>query len=162
MKSKLRVVVVGLGGIGNRHADIYKADPLSELVGVCDLLPARAKAASTRLGVPAFTNAKEMFAALKPDVCSVATGGYEYGSDHYLPTMQALEAGCHVLGEKPISNDIAEAQKMVAKAKAKRRCYAINLNHRFTPAARLAKKWVEENKPEADKFYKEVKAKVGR
>jgi predicted dehydrogenase len=35
---------------------------------------------------------------------------------------------------------------MVAKARAKRRCYGINLNHRFTPAARLAKKWVEENR----------------
>jgi predicted dehydrogenase len=146
MKSKLRVVVIGLGGIGNRHADMYKADPLSELVGVCDLRKDRADAASARLGVPAFYNAKEMFAALKPDVCSVATGGYEYGSDHYEPTMQALDAGCHVLGEKPISNDIAQAEKMVAKARAKRRCYGINLNHRFTPAARLAKKWVEENR----------------
>ena len=42
--------------------------------------------------------------ALKPDLVSVATGGYEYSSDHYLPTIQALEAGCHVLTEKPISN----------------------------------------------------------
>jgi predicted dehydrogenase len=146
MKSKLRVVVVGLGGIGNRHADMYQADSLCELVGVCDKQKDRARTASARLGVPAFENAKAMFAALKPDVCSVATGGYEYGSDHYEPTMQALDAGCHVLGEKPISNEIAKAEKMVAKARAKRLCYAINLNHRFTPAARLAKKWVEEKR----------------
>jgi len=146
MKSKLRVVVVGLGGIGNRHAGIYKADPLAELVGVCDVDKTRADAAAARLGVPAFYDAEKMFATLQPEVCSVCTGGYEYGSDHFAPTMQALEAGCHVLGEKPISNDIAEAEKMVAKARAKRRCYGINLNHRFTPAARLAKKWVEENR----------------
>ena len=145
-KSKLRVVVVGLGGIGNRHAGIYKADPLAELVGVCDILKDRADAAAARWGVPAFYDAPKMFAALKPDVCSVATGGYEYGSDHYEPTMQALAAGCHVLCEKPISNDIAKAEKMVAQAKVHDRCYGINLNHRFTPAGRLAKKWVQEGK----------------
>jgi predicted dehydrogenase len=87
-----------------------------------------------------------MFATLTPDVCSVTTGGYEYGSDHYEPTIQALEAGCHVLGEKPISNDIGQAEKMVALARGKKLCYGINLNHRFTPAAELAKKWVSENR----------------
>ncbi|MCB0138719.1 MAG: Gfo/Idh/MocA family oxidoreductase, partial [Caldilineaceae bacterium] len=58
----------------------------------------------------------------------------------------ALDFGCHVLGEKPISNEIPEAEKMVAKAKEKGVCYGINLNHRFTPAALLAKKWVDEGR----------------
>jgi predicted dehydrogenase len=139
----LRVCVIGMGPIGNRHADLYKADPLAELVGVCDVRRDRADAAAGRLGVPAFSDAHRMLAALKPDVCSITTGGYEYGSDHYEPTMQALEAGCHVLGEKPISNDIAQGEQMVAKARQKQRCYGINLNHRFTPAARLARQWVD-------------------
>jgi predicted dehydrogenase len=142
----LRVCVIGMGPIGNRHASIYKENPLVELVGVCDILPERAAAASARLGVPAFFSAPEMLAALQPDLVSVTTGGYEYGSDHYEPTMQALEAGCHVLGEKPISNEIAKAEAMVAKARQLRRCYGINLNHRFTPAARLAKQWQEEGR----------------
>jgi predicted dehydrogenase len=145
-KSKLRVVVVGLGPIGNRHADMYRGDALAELVGVCDVLKDRADTAAKRLGVPAFYDAEKMFAALKPDLCSICTGGYEYGSDHYEPTMQALEAGCHVLGEKPISNDIRQAEKMVAKAHAKRLCYGINLNHRFTPAARVARRWADEGR----------------
>jgi predicted dehydrogenase len=76
----------------------------------------------------------------------VATGGYEYGSDHYLPTMQALEAGCHVLCEKPISNEIPKAEEMVAKAAEKGLCFGIDLNHRFTPAYRLAKRWVDEGR----------------
>jgi predicted dehydrogenase len=76
----------------------------------------------------------------------VTTGGVEYGSDHYLPTMQALEAGCHVLCEKPICNEIAKAEEMVAKARQKKRCFAIDLNHRFTPAAKVAKRWVQEGK----------------
>ena len=142
----LRVCVIGLGPIGNRHADIYVENPLSELAGVCDIDETRANAAAQRLGVTAFYNVQKMLEELKPDVVSVATGGYEYSSDHYAPTIQALEAGCHVLGEKPISNNISHGEEMVAKAKEMGVCYGIDLNHRFTPAARLAKKWVDEGR----------------
>jgi len=142
----LRVCVIGMGPIGNRHASILKADELAELVGVCDILRDRADAASGRLGVPRFYDAQSMLDELTPDVCHVTTGGYEYGSDHCEPTMQSLEAGCHVLCEKPISNDIAEAEQMVAKAREKSLCFGINLNHRFTPAARLARKWLDEGR----------------
>lgn len=142
----LRVCVIGMGPIGNRHADIYIENELSQLVGVCDIDETRANGAASRLGVAGFYNVQKMLDDLKPDVVSVATGGYEYGSDHYAPTMQALEAGCHVLGEKPISNNIEHAEEMVAKAKEMGVCYGIDLNHRFTPAARLAKKWVDEGR----------------
>jgi predicted dehydrogenase len=142
----LKVGVIGMGPIGNRHARIYQEDPLAELAGVCDLLPDRAEKAGRDLGVPWFTDARQLLAKVKPDVCSVATGGYEYGSDHHLPTMQALEAGCHVLCEKPISNEIPRGEEMVAKAREKGLCLAVNLNHRFTPAAVLAKKWVAEGR----------------
>src|SRR3954452_21598631 len=142
----LRVCVIGMGPIGNRHAKIYREGGLAQLVGVCDIVKDRADAAASRLSVPAFYDADKMLRELKPDVVSVTTGGYEYASDHYEPTMLALDAGCHVLGEKPISNEIDKAEKMVAKAREKRRCYGINLNHRFTPAAYLAKKWVDEGK----------------
>jgi predicted dehydrogenase len=143
---KLRACVIGMGPIGNRHARIYQEDALSELVGVCDRDTTRMNAAMKSFGVQGFSDAAKMLDALKPDVVSVATGGYEYGSDHFEPTMQALDAGCHVLGEKPISNDIAQAEKMVTRAREKNRCYGINLNHRFTPAAYLAKKWVDEGR----------------
>jgi len=138
--------VIGLGPIGNRHADIYAEDELADLVGVCDIRKDRADATSARLDVPGFYDVQEMLDALQPDICSVATGGYEYGSDHHLPTMQALEAGCHVLCEKPISNEIDKAEEMVAKAKEKGLCFGIDLNHRFTPAYRLAKRWVDEGR----------------
>ena len=142
----LRICVIGLGPIGNLHSDMYVADPLAELVGVCDIKHDRADRAAARLGVPVFYDVQEMLAALAPDICSVATGGYEYGSEHHLPTMQALEAGCHVLCEKPISNEIPPAEEMVAKAKEKGVCFGVDLNHRFTPPAQLAKKWVEEGR----------------
>jgi predicted dehydrogenase len=135
-----------MGPIGNLHGRINRSDPLAELVGVCDIRADRADAASRALGVPAFHDAQRMLDALKPDLCSITTGGHEYGSDHFQPTMQALEAGCHVLGEKPISNDIGQAEQMVALARRKGRCYGINLNHRFTEAARVARRWLDEGR----------------
>jgi predicted dehydrogenase len=78
----LRACVIGLGPIGNRHAHIYSEDPLAELVGVCDVRRDRADAAAACYGVPAYYDVEEMLAKAKPDVCSVATGGFEYGSDH--------------------------------------------------------------------------------
>ncbi|MCY3946879.1 MAG: Gfo/Idh/MocA family oxidoreductase [Anaerolineaceae bacterium] len=142
----LRVCVIGMGPIGRRHATLLQAEPLAELVGVCDRIPERANTAEETFGVPAFLDAKTMLSDLAPDVAHVTTGGVEYGSDHYEPTMQALEAGCHVLGEKPISNEIEEAGEMVATARERGLCYGINLNHRFTPAARVARGWVDEGR----------------
>ena len=142
----LRVAVIGMGPIGNRHAKLYVEDELAELVGVCDIVPERAARAAKAHGAPAFTDAENMLRELAPDVVSVTTGGFENSSDHYEPTMQALAAGCHVLGEKPISNEIPQAEKMVAKAREMGVCYGINLNHRFTPAARLAKSWIDEGR----------------
>ena len=136
--------MVGLGPIGNLHADIYAADDLCDLVGVCDLIPARAKEAGERLGAPHYVEAAEMLAAVAPDVVSVATGGYEYGGDHHRPAMEALEAGAHVLCETPLCNELTLAEEMVLTARQKGLCIGVDFNHRFTPATRQAERWVEE------------------
>ena len=140
----IRTCVIGLGPIGNLHADIYAGCEGAELVGVCDRVAQRARAAGERLGVPFFTDTGRMLETLHPQMCSVATGGYEYASDHKLPTLQALEAGAHVLCEKPISNSIRDAEEMVETARRLGRCLAVDFNHRFTPAARIAERWIEE------------------
>lgn len=139
-----RVGVIGMGPIGNRHATIYQALPDVELVAVCDRLTDRADAAAARLGVPAYYSVADMLAGAELTMVSVATGGVEYGSDHYEPTMQALRAGLHVLCEKPICNEIGPAEEMVACARERGLCFGVDLNHRFTPAARLARQWVDE------------------
>jgi predicted dehydrogenase len=157
----LRVCVIGLGPIGNLHADIYTGDTLAELVGVCDVNPERARKSGERLGVPWFTQADAMLTALRPDVCSIATGGYEYSSDHYAPTLQALRAGCHVLCEKPISNDIEHAREMVRVAKEEGRCFGLDFNHRFTPAARIAKEWLDAGRL-GDLLFVNVALWIGR
>lgn len=141
-----RVCVIGMGHIGFIHARAYVSSPEAELVGVCDIRRDRAEEAAKTFGVPYYLDAAEMLRELKPDLCSVTTGGYEYSSDHYEPTMQALRAGCHVLGEKPISNDLRHAAEMLETAKKMGVCYGIDMNHRFTPAARTAEKWMAEGK----------------
>jgi predicted dehydrogenase len=142
----IRVGVIGLGPIGNRHAKIYNELEDAALLGVCDVDRARADAAAAAHGTRAFYSVQEMVDAVDLDMVSVTTGGQEYGSDHYAPTMEALHAGLHVLGEKPISNEIGPAEEMVALAREKRLCYGINMNHRFTPAARLAKQWMDDGR----------------
>ena len=142
----LKVCVIGMGHIGNLHADIYKENENVRLVGVCDIIKDRAQRAGERLGVPWYLDAEDMLNKVKPDICSVTTGGFEYGSDHYKPTMQALSAGSHVLCEKPISNEISPAREMVSFAKEQGLCLGTNMNHRFTPAARQAKKWQDDGR----------------
>ncbi len=142
----LKACVIGMGNIGNTHASVYKECNNVELIGVCDIIKERAEASSKKYDVPWYLNAQDMLKELEPDICSVTTGGFEYSSDHYLPTIQALEAGCHVLCEKPICNDLGKAQMMVDTAKKLDRCFAINLNHRFTPAARIVKQWQNEGR----------------
>jgi predicted dehydrogenase len=77
------------------------------------------------------------------DAASVCSAGTENGGDHYRPTIELLSAGIPVLGEKPISNNVDEARQMVELARLKGLRYGVNLNHRFTPAALLAKEWAE-------------------
>src|SRR5688572_25608750 len=103
---KLRVGVVGMRGIGNQHAEVYKNDALSELAAVCDIEGARADEAATRWGVPAYYSVADLLKNEDLDSVSVATGGFENGSWHYEPVMECLAAGKHVLCEKPISNNI--------------------------------------------------------
>ncbi len=142
----IRVCIVGLGPIGNTHATVYKTLPEVELVGVCDRIEERARAAGAQYGCAWFLDAQRMLDELRPDLVSVATGGFEYSSDHYEPTMQSLRAGAHVLCEKPICNDLEKAEEMVRTARELDRCLAVDLNHRFTPAARTAKQWQREGR----------------
>jgi predicted dehydrogenase len=134
----LKIGLVGIGGIGNTHAAVYKADALAELKAVCDVKREIADAAAEKYSVPAFYSLKEMLSAMPElDVVDVTTSGYENGSWHYVPAMEAIAAGKHVLVEKPISNDVREAREMVRYAAEKGVYLGCNLNHFFTqPAAR--------------------------
>ncbi|MBN2048083.1 MAG: Gfo/Idh/MocA family oxidoreductase [Anaerolineaceae bacterium] len=140
----LKVAIVGMGNIGNRHAQVYTKRDDCKLVAVCDIIKEKADKAAEKYGAKAFYSVQEMIdSGMEIDAVSVATAGVENGGDHYVPTMELLNAGYPVLGEKPISNDVKQAEEMVALGKAKGLRYGIDLNHRFTPAAVRAKEWVE-------------------
>ena len=138
----LKVGVVGLRGIGNRHADCHSQDELSDLMAVCDVVKERADQTAEKHGVSAFYSLKEMLENEDLDIVDVCTGGNENGSWHYEPAMEALDAGRHVLVEKPLSNDVREAREMVAKAAEKNVYLGCNLNHYFTQPAERAKQYM--------------------
>ncbi len=146
MNKPIKVGVVGMGGIGNTHANAYKKDELSELVAVCDWQKDRADAAAANFGVPAYYTLKDMMKAHpEMDSISVTTSGYENGSWHYVPAMEALDAGFNVLVEKPISNNIEEAREMVAFAAKKGLYLGCNLNHYFSEPAYKADSIIRDN-----------------
>lgn len=143
----LHVAIVGMGNIGNRHAQVYMKHPDAQIVAVCDIIKERADKAAAAYGCPAFYSVQSMLeSGIQIDAASMATAGVENGSDHYQPTIELLNADIPVLGEKPISNNVEEAQEMVALARKRGIRYGVDLNHRFTPAAALAKQWVDEGK----------------
>ncbi|NLG50440.1 MAG: Gfo/Idh/MocA family oxidoreductase [Chloroflexi bacterium] len=140
----INVGVVGLRGIGNHHAECHSKDPLSNLVAVCDVIRERADATAAKYGCKAYYSLKDMLANEDLDMVDVTTGGFENGSWHFEPAMQAMEAGKHVLVEKPLSNDVGEARQMVAKAEEMGVYLGCNLNHYFTPPAERAKKYQQD------------------
>jgi predicted dehydrogenase len=136
-----------MGNIGNTHGRVYSERDDCEIVAVCDIIKERADKAAEAYGCPAFYSIQDMLkSGIQIDASSMCTAGVENGGDHYTATMELLEGGLPVLGEKPISNELDKAREMVASAKAKGLRYGINLNHRFTPAALRAKEWVEAGK----------------
>lgn len=141
----LKIGIVGLGGIGNTHANCYMNDELAQLVAVCDLVKEKADAAAEKYGVEAFYSLSDMLKAHPElDVVDVTTSGFENGSWHYEPVMQALDAGKNVLVEKPISNEITEAREMVRYAASKNLYLGCNLNHYFSLPAERARKYMDD------------------
>jgi predicted dehydrogenase len=135
----LKVAVIGVGNIGKIHTNWYSKNKDVDLVALCDVLPERVDPVAQQYGVNAYYDIDEMLASESIDAVSVATAGPENGGHHYEPTMKCLDAGKHVLVEKPISNNIEHAREMVRHAKEKGVFLGVNLNHRFTPAVDRAK-----------------------
>jgi predicted dehydrogenase len=142
----LRVGVIGTGNIGRIHSRMYSADPLAELVAVCDTVREKADAFAESFGARAYYSVDEMLKDAGLDLVSVTTAGAENGGHHFEPAMQALGAGVHVLCEKPLSNEIEKARELVRTARSRDLYLGVNLNHRFVPQAARAREWVQEGR----------------
>ena len=140
----LKVGVVGLNGIGQRHTQCHMDDDLAKVVGVCDIIEERADAAAEKHGVKAYYSLGDMLDSEDLDIVDVCTGGPENGGWHYQPAMEGIGAGKHVLCEKPLSNDIEDARDMVAFANEMDVYLGCNLNHYFTETAERAKQYMDE------------------
>jgi predicted dehydrogenase len=127
----LQVGVVGAGLLGARHARAYSELPECHLVAVCDLDLRRAEEVATRFGASAFTNLGEMLEA-GVEAVSVATPDHL----HCSPVTTCLDAGAHVLVEKPLTIDPDEARMLVAKAGELHRVLMVNYSQRWLPEHR--------------------------
>jgi predicted dehydrogenase len=139
---RIKAAVVGVGNIGSIHAEIYSTLESVDLTAVCDTDQEKADKAASKFNCKAFYSVESLLAEMPMEIASVCTKGEENGGDHFIPTIQLLDAGIHTLGEKPISNNIEHARTMQKRAEEKKVRYGINLNHRFTPSAIKAKEWI--------------------
>ncbi|WP_165842157.1 Gfo/Idh/MocA family protein [Paenibacillus xerothermodurans] len=140
----LNIGIVGMNGIGMRHAECYSQDSLANVLAVCDVVKERADNAAQKYGVKAYYSLQDMLAN-EPDlqIVDVTTGGIENGSWHYEPAVQAIAAGKHVLIEKPLANDIVEGRELVRFAAEKNVYLGCNLNHYFTAPAEKARQYID-------------------
>ena len=108
---KIRVGVVGLG-IGRHHIRGYQSHPAAEVVAIADLDESRLAGIGAEYGIELrYTSTEEMLAKAELDLVSVATPN----KFHKPLTVAALEAGCHVLCEKPMAMNAGEAREMLAE-----------------------------------------------
>jgi predicted dehydrogenase len=106
-----RVAFLGCGGIMHKHALQSRELPEVEIVGLCDISPANmaklVEKSLTHLPTPppTFATPADMYRATRPDAVVIATPH----TLHYGQACEALDAGCHVLVEKPMVTDLGQA-----------------------------------------------------
>lgn len=112
-----------------------------EIAGLVDLVPAAAAKRAQEFGLSAVvtgTSLAEILPRVKPDVvfdCTIPEA-------HVAVTLTALAHGCHVLGEKPLADTLANARKMIAAAAQAGKLYAVIQNRRYDPAVRRMKRFL--------------------
>jgi predicted dehydrogenase len=139
MSGKLRMGVVGLG-MGRAHIRGYQTHPQADMVAICDIDPKRLEAAATELAIPQrYAKIDEMFRCAELDAVSIAVP-----NKYHAPlTVAALQAGLHVLCEKPMAMSAREAERMNAAARKAKKNLMINFSFRFTDASYALKRQVE-------------------
>jgi predicted dehydrogenase len=127
----LRAGVIGVGHLGQHHARLYASLPGVHLAGVVDQSAERAQTIADRHGARVFRTVEDMLPHV--DVVSVAVPT----SAHYAVAKVCLQAGKHVMVEKPIAVMPAEAQELVELAKHRGCCLQVGHSERFNPVMAL-------------------------
>ncbi|MEO6907919.1 MAG: Gfo/Idh/MocA family oxidoreductase [Abditibacteriaceae bacterium] len=130
--TKIKVVQVGCGNMSSAWLEPALQMPQLEYVGLVDISRANAEEKAERFGLSKeiiFNSLAEALEKANPDVVFDVT----VPSAHYDVTMQALRHGCHVLGEKPMSDSMEKAREMVRAARQSGKIYAVIQNRRYEP-----------------------------
>jgi predicted dehydrogenase/nucleoside-diphosphate-sugar epimerase len=128
MAQRLRPGIVGAGNISEFHIAAVRDVPEVELVGLTDLDPARAEATGARLGVTVHRSLEELVAA-GANVIHVLTPPHA----HAPVALEAIGLGCHVLVEKPLAEDGADARRIGAAAAARGVVATVNHSLLYDP-----------------------------
>ena len=144
MDKKIRLGVIGCGGIANsKHMPAEKRNPASEMVAFCDIVEERALKARDDFGSPdskVCTDYRELLKDKSIDAVLVLTPNNE----HCRITVDALNAGKHVLCEKPMAMNYEEAKKMLAARDKSGKVLTIGYQNRFRTDALYLKKLADE------------------
>jgi predicted dehydrogenase len=124
---KLRAGVIGVGHLGQHHARLYASLPNSTLVGVMDQDQGRASVIAQKHGAQVFSELPDFLKQVEVVSIAVPTSG------HYSVTKACLEAGKHVLVEKPIAVLPVEARELVELATHHRCTLQVGHSERFNP-----------------------------
>jgi predicted dehydrogenase len=144
MAEALRGAVIGAGGVARlRHIPAFQEAArrgLAELVALCDPVAAALDAAGDEAGIASrYLDYRDVLARDDIEVVTVATPN----SMHEPIAIAALQAGKHVLCEKPLALSLAGARRMAAAARDSGLVHAVNYRYRWIPAARYLKELVD-------------------
>lgn len=135
----IRYGIIGLKGIGRAHLRLVQRDPLLQMTAVADIDAEEVKARSNALGVPGYTDYRALLDADLVDAVTLAL-------PHHLHVeigLACLNAGLHVLLEKPLANRVSEADALLAAAKANGVKIAVGHQGRFHRSAQAIKSLID-------------------
>lgn len=138
---KLRIGIIGTGGIAGSHIASYKKQPDVEVVAGADLIPGKAEKffKDNKVEAKAFTDYKEMIDTMNLDAVSVCT----YNRTHAECTIYALEHGLPVLLEKPMTVTLEEAIAIREAEKKSGKIVSVGFQPRFDANMQMIKKIVQ-------------------
>ena len=138
--SKLKVAVIGCGSIAkHRHLPEYANNKDVEIIAVCDIVEERVKEFADLYEAAAYTSYEELLANPSIEAVSVCTPNYL----HAPISIAALQAGKHVLCEKPMATSRLDAENMIKAAKENNKKLMIAHNQRFVPSHQKARQLIE-------------------
>ena len=138
--SKIRIGIIGAGNISKSHLKAYSNCPEAEVVAICDINETVLNERADEFGIQnRFTNMEDMFASVKLDAVSICV----WNCNHAKCTIAALNAGCNVLCEKPMSYTVEEAKEMVEVSKKTGKILMLGFTSRFTTDSIVAKDFVD-------------------